>query len=144
MYSCKSLKTKLVDPVQKEICVTQSEAVDILNKIYDYTFGNEENGVSPFSKAVPIHLLNWPAKDEEGDIYAFRDKLLGSNGPWSHFKKKALFDVTKDVGFEPKDFQDLPEETKNKESWKSAVELMRGFFPKGFLPEQENTTDGDK
>ena len=144
LYSCKSLKTKLVDPVQKEICVTQCEAIDMLNKIYDYTFGNEGNGVSPFSKAVPIDLLNWPAKDEEGDIYAFRDKLLGSNGPWSHFKKKALFDVTKDVGFEPKDFQDLPEETKNRESWKSAVELMRGFFPKGFLPEQENTTDGDK
>jgi hypothetical protein len=144
LYSCKFLKTKAVAPLQKEICVTQSEAVDMLNRIYDYAFGNEENGVSPFSKAVPIDLLNWPSKDEEGDIYAFRDKLLGSYGPWSSFKKKTLFDVTKDVGFKAEDFQNSPEQTENKESWKSAVELMRGFFPEGFLPEEENATDGDE
>ena len=144
LYSCKSLKTKLVDPAQKEICFTQGEAVDMLNKIYDYAFGNEENGISPFSKAVPIDLLNWPSEDEKCDIYAFRDKLLEGYGPWSHFKKRTLFDITKDVGFEAKDFQNSQEKTENKESWKSAVELMRGFFPEGFLPEQENATNGDE
>ena len=144
LYSCKSLQKKVVEPAQKDICFTQSEAVDMLNKIYDYAFGNEENGISPFSKAVPIDLLNWPSKDEEGDIYAYRDKLLGSYGPWSSFKKKTLFDVTKDVGFKAEDFQNSPEETENKESWKSAVELMRGFFPEGFLPEEENATDGEE
>lgn len=144
LYSCKSLQKKAVEPAQKEICVTQSEALDMLNRIYDYAFGNEENGISPFSKAVPIDLLNWPSKDEEGDIYAYRDKLLGSYGPWSSFKKKTLFDVTKDVGFKAEDFQNSPEETENKESWKSAVELMRGFFPEGFLPEEENATDGEE
>ena len=144
LYSCKLLQRGTVEPAHKEICVTQSEAVDMLNRIYDYAFGNEENGVSPFSKAVPIDLLKWPSKDEEGDIYAFRDKLLGSYGPWSSFKKKTLFDVTKDVGFKAEDFQNSPEQTENKESWKSAVELMRGFFPEGFLPEEENATDGDE
>ncbi len=144
LYSCKLLQRGTVEPAHKEICVTQSEAVDMLNRIYDYAFGNEENGVSPFSKVVPIDLLNWPSKDEEGDIYAFRDKLLGSYGPWSSFKKKTLFDVTKDVGFKAEDFQNSPEQTENKESWKSAVELMRGFFPEGFLPEEENATDGDE
>lgn len=142
LCSCKFLKTKPVPPEQKEICFTQSEAVDKLNKIYDYAFGNKKSGISPFSKAVPVDLLDWPSKDEKCDIYAFRDKLLVKYGPWEHFKKKTLFDVTKDVGFEAKDFQSPQDETENKESWESAVTLMRDFFPEGFLPQQESATNG--
>ena len=141
LYSCKSLVRKLVVPVQKEVCFTQNEAVNKLNEIYDYAFGNEEKDISPFSKAVPVDLLNWPSKDEKCDIYAFKDKLLESYGPWEHFKKKTLFDVTKDVGFDAKDFQNPQGENENRESWVSAVKLMRGFFPDGFLPEQENSTN---
>lgn len=114
IYSCDKL---MGGPAHTEVRMSPQDASSMLTKIYDEAFGNLEQRIMPYSKAVPADLLD----DVKGsdDIYDFRAKLL--DGPWEYFGKKDLFDPVRDVGFDTDNFQDQWEMAKMK--MKSLIQI---------------------
>ena len=97
-----------------------------LEEIYSKAFGEvvvnekaERKVVLPYSKAVPAEKLDWPKKDDDNNIYAFKDELIGEHGVWGYFDKKSLFDPVKDVGFTAENF---------KSEWSDAITFMSGLI----------------
>ena len=68
---------------------------------------------------MPAEKLDWPKKDDDNNIYAFKDELIGEHGVWGYFDKKSLFDPVKDVGFTAENF---------KSEWSDAKTFMSGLI----------------
>ena len=123
IYSCDLAKK---GPAVTSVSFTPSEAKKKLEEIYSKAFGEvvvnekaEKTVVLPYSKAVPAEKLDWPKKDDDNNIYAFKDELIGEHGVWGYFDKKSLFDPVKDVGFTAENF---------KSEWSDAKTFMSGLI----------------
>jgi exodeoxyribonuclease V gamma subunit len=116
IYSCDPFMN---GPATTTVSFTPDEAKKKLEEIYANAFG--EKG-SPYSKAVPAELLDWPkptADKDDRDIFAFKGKLVGEYGAWGYFDKKALFNPVMDVGYTESGFET---------EWNAAKEFMKGLI----------------
>ena len=91
----KSCKASKIITVEYSPVNAQQKLKDIYNEAFIGTEGNP-----PFSKAVPVELLN----KSFPNISSFEKALKGENGQWEYFPKKDLFDIKHDVGYTPKGF----------------------------------------
>ena len=128
-------------PATAYVNQSPSSAKSLLEKIYRLAFGWKTEGgyERPYSKAVPAKLLDWPESPDDVSIFEFKEKLNEKfGGAWNYFDKKALFDVSKDVGFTEESFGT---------EWSSAVEKMRSLiqleFPKEELTDEEPADQED-
>ena len=130
IYSCDPFMS---GPATTTVSFTPDDAKKKLEEIYANAFGKTENiekgngkiekkNVSPYCKAVPAELLDWPksgADKDERDIFAFRGKLVGDYGAWGYFDKKSLFNPVTDIGYTESGFET---------EWNSAKEFMKALI----------------
>ena len=132
VYTSKAPGPRSCGPTKEiEVSYTSKRAKDKLTEIYNEAFIGTD-GNPPFSKAVPIKLL------DEGipSISFYENKLKGENGQWEYFPKKDLFNARRDVGFSPKDFS---------AEWEKAVKKMKNltkFKDEDETISTEENTDG--
>ena len=130
IYSCDPFMS---GPATTTVSFTPDDAKKKLEEIYANAFGKTENiekgdgkiekkNVSPYCKAVPAELLDWPksgADKDERDIFAFWGKLVGDYGAWGYFDKKSLFNPVTDIGYTESGFET---------EWNSAKEFMKALI----------------
>ena len=111
IYSCDKEQK---GPAKTFVEMTPNAAKDKLEEIYANAFGDEKTQTLPYSKSVPVDLLD---NSKVTNIYSYADALL--DGPWNYFDKKSLFNPCDDTGFSAENF---------KTEWSEAVTKMKSLI----------------
>ncbi|MCQ2098590.1 MAG: exodeoxyribonuclease V subunit gamma [Fibrobacter sp.] len=111
-----------LNPWKASVSMTPQEARETLEAIYVQAFGDETQKTLPYSKSVPVDLLD---EDDIDNLFDYRDKIKGC---WKYFGKAALFDPLKDTGFSNRNFKD---------QWKEAKDLMKGLMKIKIVEEEQ-------
>ena len=110
IYTCDK---ELNGPAKAFVEMTPEEASAMLEKIYAAAFGDENSKTAPYSKSVPIDMLD---NKKVTNIYSYAEELF--KGSWNYFDKKSLFNPCEDTGFSTNNF---------KEEWAKAVMQMKSL-----------------
>lgn len=106
IYSCNKEQS---GPATTFVEMTPNAAKAKLEEIYANAFGDEMTQTLPYSKSVPIDLLD---NANVTNIYSYAEALL--DGPWNYFDKKSLFNPCDDTGFSAENFKTEWSEAKTK------------------------------
>lgn len=106
----------------KEFTVTKAKTIELLNKIYEAAF--DENEKNP--KFMPIDDV------VSGNVRKSLNDIADDRGPWEYFQKAKLFDFDTDLGYSDDDFEN---------QYKAKMKEMRKFF--AYMPDNTAETEND-
>ena len=133
IYSCDKEKN---GPATTSVSMSPKEARAMLEKIYETAYGDEKQKKLPFSKAVPVSMIETL---KEKEITKYKEVLL--DGPWEYFDKKSLFDPLTDVGFSAKKFvSEWTDATKTMSNLIAIKKFVKPEEPKEVAPEPATKT----